>query len=93
MKQLLMALGLLSIGAVSCAPYADYTAWDADNDGYLSRDEYYTGTYDTWDADDDTYLYEDEVYTGLRESGVYSNWDINRDADLDRDEYGYQFGT
>jgi Ca2+-binding EF-hand superfamily protein len=38
----------------------DFETFDANNDDYLTEDEFSTGFYDTWDADNDTMLSENE---------------------------------
>ncbi len=80
----------------------DFVAWDLDDDGYLSADEFDEGIYATWDLDDDGVIAENEFAgsdfrlwdvdgDGYIEDdefdAIYATWDLDGDGVLDDDEF------
>jgi hypothetical protein len=73
-----------------------YSGIDADDDGVLNDEEFYTSYYDAWDTDDDGILNEDEWALGTDsylnmggndEYGVFSDWDLDTDSQVNQDEF------
>ena len=80
-----LALGLAAVPALA---QEDLGAWDADQDGILSEEEFGTGfgeneAFDSWDADGDGLLSEDEFNTG-----VFGSYDEDDSGAIEEPEFG-----
>ena len=80
-----LALGLAAAPAMA---QEDLGAWDTDQDGILSEEEFGTGfgeneAFDTWDADDDGLLSEDEF-----NAGVFGGYDEDESGAIEEPEFG-----
>lgn len=74
-----------------------FSRWDADQDGYLSADEYATGnaTWETqygnnfgvWDQNRDSRLDPNEYNQGMTETGIFNEWDRDRDGTINTTEF------
>lgn len=74
-----------------------FSDWDANDDGYLTVNEFQTGTdtatwWDDWDVDNDTYLSEDEFGSAFGDyawydEGLYDEWDADDDQLLSEEEW------
>lgn len=87
-KELILgiALALGSTGAL-----ASFESQDADGNGKLSKDEFYSsvsdvGTYADWDLNDDGLIGEDE-FGELNTEWDYDNLDANDDTYVDSGEF------
>lgn len=90
MRNLIILAAALSLsGGVQAAQSFD--AVDTDNDGNVSRDEYYDhvrdmGTYSLWDTDGDGFVEEGE-FNQLGYDTDYSTWDEDNNEYLDAGEF------
>lgn len=75
--------------ALTAAPaLADWEGWNADNDGFVTQNEFGTGfneggLFNTWDANRDAQLDENEWGTGL-----FGGFDRDDDQMWSEDEFG-----
>ena len=76
----------------------NFDAWDADEDGSLSEEEFYNTTFGNTDADDDDGITEEEwnagyagMYGGYVEEGDFSTFDADGDGVLNSDEWNQGF--
>lgn len=90
--------GMLDRDEVAGTYVNNFTAWDADDDGFLSEEEFYTTTFANTDADDDDFISEDEWNAGA--TGMFGNyvgdddfatWDADEDGSLDANEWNTGF--
>lgn len=97
MRQTLLVAALFFAGTLALAQ-SDFEAMDTDDDGSISKDEFYgyvgdAGIYGDWDLDDNGLIDENEFGEfGLDEE--YDVWDTDRSGWLDSGElydgiYGY----
>ncbi|MDW5377686.1 hypothetical protein R6258_12210 [Halomonas sp. HP20-15] len=82
-----IALALGSTGAFA----ASFESQDANGDGKLSKDEFYSsvsdiGTYSDWDLNDDG-LIDDNEFGKLNNDWTYGEWDANGDNYVDSGEF------
>ena len=72
-----------------------YDEWDADNNGNLTDDELYEGTYGVYDENDDNQYTQEEFNAWNTAWGGdydYNTWDTNDDNVLDYNEYNAGIG-
>ncbi len=75
-----------------------FTAWDADVDSELDRDEIAGNAFSLWDADRNGKISQDEWrqatdlwYPRDVDFRVYGDWDLDGDSELDVDEFKERF--
>ena len=85
-----LALSLLAAPALA----QEFSEWDGDGDGAISKEEFNTGfgeneAFSNWDANGDGALDETELGTGFgdREAGEFSEWDQNADGLANDEEF------
>ncbi|MDV6315624.1 hypothetical protein [Idiomarina sp. HP20-50] len=91
LQKISLALGIAFALGSSGAMAAPMNQPDADNNGKISKAEYYgyvddIGIYDDWDLDNDNLLEEDEWHD-LDYDYNFTSWDIDNDGYLDDNEF------
>ena len=92
-KWVIFATSILFAGGIASADqtFESFDTADTDDNGSISKDEFYglvsdAGIYSDWDYDADGFIEEDEYNEiGLDEN--FGAWDVNDDSYLDTDEF------
>ncbi|HET6628882.1 MAG TPA: hypothetical protein VFG91_03815 [Woeseiaceae bacterium] len=92
-RHLTFAIGTLLAGTLAFADvtFESFETADTNNDGEISKDEFYglvsdAGIYADWDWDSDGFIDEDEFEEiGLGDD--FDDWDLDDDSYLDSDEF------
>ena len=90
---IIFATTVLFTGAIASADetFESFETADTDDNGSISKDEFYglvsdAGIYSDWDYDADGFIEEDE-YNEIGLDEDFGAWDVNDDTYLDTDEF------
>lgn len=92
-KWVIFATSILFAGGIASADqtFESFDTADTDDNGSISKDEFYglvsdAGIYSDWDYDADGFIEEDE-YNEIGLDEDFGAWDVNDDTYLDTDEF------
>lgn len=74
------------IGLAGCGQ-STQAAWDTDNDGKMSRTEFYQSVYSKWDVNQNGYVTFEEFEDSFIETKSFAEWDEDNNSLLSFSEY------